>query len=71
MPPPIHDEPPEPTAVPSLWREEETPMHLVERGALIVAFGAGLLAAMRKGTVALYLLGWGATAVITWGVSKQ
>ncbi len=70
MPPPIHDEPPEPTAVPSLWREEETPM-LVERGALIVAFGAGLLAATRKGTVAPYLLGWGATAAITWWVSKQ
>ncbi len=46
----------------SPWREEE--IRLVERGALLVAFSAGLLVATRKGNAMPFMLGWGASVAL-------
>ena len=53
----------------SPWREEE--IRLVERGALLVAFSAGLLVATRKGNAAVFMLGWGASVALAWWASKS
>ncbi len=70
MPPPIHEDPPE-VVEEHPWPKEETPVRLLEWGTLMVAFGAGLITATRKDKVAPFLLGWGASAAITWWLSKQ
>jgi len=69
MPPTSHDASTAVTAALSPWREEE--IRLVERGALLVAFSAGLLMATRKGNAVPFLLGWGASVAFTWWASKS
>ncbi len=67
MPPTSHDASTAVTLSP--WREEE--IRLVERGALLVAFSAGLLVATRKGNAAVFMLGWGASVALAWWASKS
>ncbi len=67
MPPTSHDASTAVTLSP--WREEE--IRLVERGALLVAFSAGLLMATRKGNAMPFMLGWGASVAFAWWASKS
>ncbi len=67
MSPTSHDASTAVTAAP--WREEE--IRLVERGALLVAFSAGLLVATRKNNAVPFMLGWGASMALAWWASNQ
>ncbi len=67
MPPTSHDSSTAVTLPP--WREEE--IRLVERGALLVAFSAGLLVATRKGNAIPFMLGWGASVAFALWASKS